>query len=220
LSSHTTSPVPQQEYNPHIHATTSSSAYLVNPQQQNAITYSRPQSMLGDLSDAPWTHMHPHDPQIEYQHSFMEFTPSAVEQEPEPQQSTTASFQVIEFAADSKPKSKKLESKLNRRAKPISKPKPKSKPTEHSWEHHSIVQRGGVQLMTKPEQKPTQRSGIRRGKLDPDAAEKARKIRRMTACWNCWIQKVPVGLSYPFCDFLCGSRLLMCCAAVLSWEAV
>ena len=37
------------------------------------------------------------------------------------------------------------------------------------------------------------RSGIRKGKLDPETAEKARRIRRMKACWNCWIQKVPVS---------------------------
>jgi hypothetical protein len=196
LSPHNTSPTPQ-DYSSHVHIASSSSAssaYLVNhQQQQNVMSYSRP-SMLGDISDAPWTHMHPRDPQVNYQHNFVGFTPSqraAPEPEPESQRST-ASFQVIEFAANSKSKSKKLDSRVNRRPKPISKSKPKT--TEHGWEHHSIIQRGGVQLMAKPEEKPIQRSGIRKGKLDPDAAEKARKIRRMTACWNCWIQKVPVGL--------------------------
>jgi hypothetical protein len=212
LSPHGTSPTPQ-EYNSHVHASSSASAaYIVN-HQHVVPSYSGP-SMLGDVSDAPWTHMHARDPQGNYQQSFVGFTPSprpASEHNPEVHR-PSASFQVIEFAANSKLKTKKPENRI-RRPKAIS--KPKAKTTEHGWEHHSVIQRGGVQLMTKPEEKPVQRSGIRRGKLDPDAAEKARKIRRMTACWNCWIQKVPVGF-----HLLASRSLADCCCAVLSWTAM
>jgi hypothetical protein len=215
LSPHGNSPTPQ-EYSSHVHASSSSvsSAYIVN-HQQNVASYSRP-PMLADISDAPWTHMHPRDPQGNYQQSFVGFTPSprpAVEHEPDTQGSG-ASFQVIEFAADSKSKTKtkRPESRI-RRPKPIS--KGKAKAIEHGWEHHSVIQRGGVPLMTKPEEKVTQRSGIRRGKLDPDAAEKARKIRRMTACWNCWIQKVPVGV-----HLMAYRSNADYCSAVFSWRAM
>jgi hypothetical protein len=184
------SPAPQ-DYSPDMHAS-STAASIVNP-PQHGMSYSRP-SMLTDASDAPWTHMHPRGSHRDYEQSFVGFTPSpgpAAEQDDV--QRNAATFQVIEFAADSNSKIKKPNTKV-RRPKPIS--KGKAKATEHGWEHHSVIQRGGLQLMTKPEENPTQRPGIRRGKLDPDAAEKARKIRRMTACWNCWIQKVPVGVEY------------------------
>jgi hypothetical protein len=37
------------------------------------------------------------------------------------------------------------------------------------------------------------KAGVRTGALDPEAKEKARRIRQMRACWNCWIQKIPVS---------------------------
>jgi hypothetical protein len=40
--------------------------------------------------------------------------------------------------------------------------------------------------------KPT---GCRTGQLDQKTKEKAHRIRKMGACWNCWVQKVPVSLS-------------------------
>jgi hypothetical protein len=37
--------------------------------------------------------------------------------------------------------------------------------------------------------------GRRKGKLDAKAAEKARRIRKVGACWYCWVMKVPVSFS-------------------------
>jgi hypothetical protein len=37
--------------------------------------------------------------------------------------------------------------------------------------------------------------GRRKGKLDAKAAEKARRIRKVKACWDCWVMKVPVSYS-------------------------
>lgn len=37
------------------------------------------------------------------------------------------------------------------------------------------------------------RLGIRTGQLAPDVAAKARRIRRLKACWKCRVQKVPVS---------------------------
>lgn len=36
--------------------------------------------------------------------------------------------------------------------------------------------------------------GGRTGALKSDALERAREIRRLGACWNCWVMKVPVRL--------------------------
>ncbi|KAH7395511.1 hypothetical protein BKA64DRAFT_60775 [Cadophora sp. MPI-SDFR-AT-0126] len=37
----------------------------------------------------------------------------------------------------------------------------------------------------------TPRNAVRTGKLDPEVAEKARRMRKIRACWKCWVQKVP-----------------------------
>lgn len=56
------------------------------------------------------------------------------------------------------------------------------------------MSKGGLQFVSENvKDEVDMRSGIRKGKLDPETAEKARRIRRMKACWNCWIQKVPVS---------------------------
>lgn len=63
----------------------------------------------------------------------------------------------------------------------------------NAWEH-TVVSKGGLQFVSENVKDEVDvRSGIRKGKLDPETAEKARRIRRMKACWNCWIQKVPVS---------------------------
>lgn len=48
--------------------------------------------------------------------------------------------------------------------------------------------------MKMPDEQRSQRSGVRKGKLDPEVAENARMMRKVTACWNCWTQKVTVSL--------------------------
>jgi hypothetical protein len=65
-----------------------------------------------------------------------------------------------------------------------------------SWQH-TVVMKGGVQsVLELAEEKPSKRPravGVRKGALDPKAKEKARRVRRMKACWGCWILKVPVS---------------------------
>lgn len=84
----------------------------------------------------------------------------------------------------------------SRASKPRSKKaggKGKEKDASHVWEH-TVVSKGGLQFVSENvKEEVDMRSGIRKGKLDPETAEKARRIRRMKACWNCWIQKVPVS---------------------------
>jgi len=59
------------------------------------------------------------------------------------------------------------------------------------WEH--AVAAGGGLVMVNNENKPTkQRHGVRKGLLDQWSAEKARRKRKLKACWSCWIIKASV----------------------------
>ena len=69
----------------------------------------------------------------------------------------------------------------------------KGKGKDHSprWEH-VVAAKGGLRKMSEIPKKETR--GCRTGELDHETKEKARRIRKLHACWNCWIQKVPVSL--------------------------
>ena len=67
----------------------------------------------------------------------------------------------------------------------------KGKETDQGWEH-VVVAKGRLLTVSGEEtRKPT---GCRTGSLDQKTKEKAHRIRKMGACWNCWVQKVPVSL--------------------------
>jgi len=69
--------------------------------------------------------------------------------------------------------------------------KGKEKVNSPRWEH-IVVSKGGLHRMSEiPEVDSKRKSGVRNGKLDPKTKEKARRIRKISACWTCWIQKVP-----------------------------
>ncbi|RDL41411.1 uncharacterized protein BP5553_01390 [Venustampulla echinocandica] len=130
-----------------------------------------PSTMLHYGSEPPWTAVtHPrrapsHEP------GYAVFAPSpgpAAEQDPEELRHGVASSLVVCSEAT----------------------KRKRKTKEQEWKHHSIIRRGGVQLMKVPDEPKSQRPGVRKGRLDPQVAENARKVRKLTACWNCWMQKV------------------------------
>jgi hypothetical protein len=68
------------------------------------------------------------------------------------------------------------------------------------WEH-TVVKRSGLSLVGNSYSgEKRSKAGIRTGRLDPVTKEKARKVRQLRACWNCWILKVPVSLllDFPF----------------------
>jgi hypothetical protein len=73
----------------------------------------------------------------------------------------------------------------------------KSERREHSanpgWEHVVIAKGGLVQMSDIP--KEDGRVGRRTGKLSSEDKAKVRRIGKKRACWNCWIQNVPVCLS-------------------------
>jgi hypothetical protein len=70
----------------------------------------------------------------------------------------------------------------------------KEKSASPGWEH-IVVEKGGLKVMSEGKYEDTNHGtgGRRKGKLDKKAADKAAIIRKMKACWPCWILKVPVG---------------------------
>jgi hypothetical protein len=148
----------------------------------SSVNQTRIFSLPSRSSEDPWTHCEPYRVP-RYDPGYTAFAPSpgpAVEHDQEETRSGISMQK--DKSRDQGSHSTKSTSKGKERAK------------ERSWEH-AVVQKGGLQLIMNPEEQTGQRGGCRKGKLDPEAAEKARKIRRITACWNCWIQKVPVTQS-------------------------
>jgi len=151
----------------------------------SSVNQTRPLSLTSRPSDeAPWTHMEPYRVP-RYEPGYTAFAPSpgpAAEQDHEELRPSVSMSRGNSKGHGSRPAKSTLKGK--ERAKP------------NGWEH-AVVQKGGLQLIMNPDEQTSQRGGCRKGKLDPEAAEKARKIRRLTACWNCWIQKVPVHILEP-----------------------
>ncbi|KUJ15459.1 uncharacterized protein LY89DRAFT_783598 [Mollisia scopiformis] len=133
-------------------------------------------------SDGPWSPVAPQVPV--YDSGYVAFLPSpgpAGEQDSETSQSRASSATHSPQPGDS--------SVSKRRSK---KAGGKGKEKDVSGWEHTVVSKGGLQFVSENVKEEVDvRSGIRKGKLDPETAEKARRIRRMKACWNCWIQKVP-----------------------------
>ncbi|CAG8957001.1 hypothetical protein HYFRA_00012481 [Hymenoscyphus fraxineus] len=216
-------PVPSPIPNPYSPDPTGVSIYGDSPasheyglhMQQNASSINRSSALVPNMAlsprtsffipegpESPWTHMQPSRVPTEgYEPRYVAFVPSpepAAKPVPEEPQNVAASFQIIEYC-EGQSKSKKNDRKAERKSRPPRLPAKGrgKKPITHTWEHHSVVQQDGFALLTKPQEQAKVRHGVRKGKLDPDAAEKARKVRRLTACWNCWIQKVPCSIGKP-----------------------
>lgn len=159
--------------------------------------------------EQPWTHMEYRVPR--YEPGFTAFAPSPGPAAEDDQEEIRPSLSV--------PKSRSREQS--------SRPKKSSfkgieRARGRAWEN-TVIQKGGVQLIMNSEEHINQRGGVRKGKLDPDAAEKARKIRRITACWNCWIQKVPCseGVSCDRCrrQFSPSSNQVCCRSHFKEYES-
>jgi hypothetical protein len=89
---------------------------------------------------------------------------------------------------------KQLESSQLQKSRPCP-TKTKEKADSGGWEH-VVVALGGLQRTSKyNEVESGRRSGTRKGWLDSSVKEKARGIRKIKACWSCWIQKAIVRLS-------------------------
>jgi hypothetical protein len=67
--------------------------------------------------------------------------------------------------------------------------------TNLGWEI-TVIRKDGLQTVSENiQQESNQRtSGCRRGKLLPENRDKAQRVRKLGACWRCWVLKVPVSL--------------------------
>lgn len=142
-------------------------------------------------SDAPWN---PVDPQVSgYGPGYTAYLPSPGPQGEQDSEGGSS-------RASSEPHSPKLSKsrvKKSRSSKATPGPtgKGKGKSKQLMWEHAAVSKDGLCFLSEHKEEEEKQRSGVRNGKLDPEVAEKAKRMRKLKACWKCWIQKVPVSLS-------------------------
>ena len=80
------------------------------------------------------------------------------------------------------------------------------------WEH-IVVEKGGLKIVSERRDEEGSHSGGRRtGKLDKEAKEKAARVRKMKACWTCWLLKVPVSAASSktlWCGSICHKLSLI-----------
>jgi hypothetical protein len=149
------------------------------------LTYALPtqHANMQNIFEEPWT---PIDSRVPiYPVGFAAFVPS-----PEP------SAELVAENSHHKSSQNRQASKPRVAKKKSRSLKGKGKANSHEWEH-MVVAKGGLQhVYTQDDEESIKKPHrIRMGKLDPQTKEKARRMRRIRACWNCWIQKVPVRLS-------------------------
>ena len=92
--------------------------------------------------------------------------------------------------SDSRTSHKKTNS---RSSNTMTEPKRTDKAVSPGWEH-IVIGKGG--LKTVSERKCEEHHGTggrRKRKLEKEAKEKAARVRKVKACWNCWLLKVPVS---------------------------
>jgi hypothetical protein len=133
--------------------------------------------------EAPWT---PVDQRVaRYPVGFVAFAPS-----PGPNGEFYADYKT---SVPPSPEATEVPKNQEKRSYPEWAPSSKGKGKEPSWEH-VVVAKGGLLTVSEIPDEETRRSGgYRTGKLDPQTKEKAHRIRKMGACWKCWIGKVPVS---------------------------
>jgi hypothetical protein len=79
-----------------------------------------------------------------------------------------------------------------------SKCRSKKEPIQLGWEH-MVIEKGGLRFVAEEVQKVAisrKKFGCRKGKLDPQNAEKIREVRKIKACWTCWNLKTPVSFRF------------------------
>ena len=194
---------PRAVYNPYHQATVSSSYGEVKYQEKlenYSIQSASPQSTYA-LSpsashsngfEAPWNHIG--DPYRVPRSSpgFAAFAPSpgpAGEHYPE-----DIRHGVLEPSDSSQASKSVAPAKRPRTSGKTSKGKEKADP---GWEH-TVIRKDGLTFISEVSSSDSSqdRYGRRKGKLDAKAAAKARKIRKLGACWDCWVMKVPVSLPF------------------------
>ena len=141
------------------------------------------ESMINYQTSGPWTPVEQRVPL--YPPGFTAFAPS-----PGPNGELYAEYGTSLQTSPGRRKSSQSQEKRSRSGRTSSS---KGKEKDHSpgWEH-VVVAKGG--LLRVSEIPKTETRGCRKGELDHETKERARRIRKLHACWNCWNQKVPVRL--------------------------
>lgn len=109
--------------------------------------------------------------------------------------------EVLEVPRKSRSHTKKPSSRPSKLA-----PEPgrKDKAVSPGWEH-IVVRNGGWKIVSElhSEEGGHLNGGRRKGKLEKAAADKAARVRKLKACWPCWLSKAPVSAAISK-TFWCG----------------
>lgn len=137
--------------------------------------------------EAPWTSLEQRVPR--YPGGYVAFALS-----PEPNGEFFADYRTSVPPSPEASEASQSREKRSRKAKSSS---TQGKGKEPGWEH-VVVAKGGWYTMSEiPEEESRRSGGCRTGKLDPKTKEKAHRIRKIKACWPCYIAKVPVSFPLP-----------------------
>jgi hypothetical protein len=161
--------------------------YTTQPTQAYQYLLPTRSAKLQNGFEAPWT---PVDPQVsDFSPGYVAFAPSpgpAGEQNIEEPCSRASDVPQAPPASKSKTSGKKSHSSK-------SSAKGKEKASSYGWEHIVIANNGLQRMSENVDKEGCHRSGVRRGELPPEKREKAKRIRQIGACWDCWIQKTHVS---------------------------
>jgi hypothetical protein len=174
--------------------------YTTQPVQQYQYALPTRSAKLQNGFEAPWT---PVDPQVSgFSPGYVAFAPSpgpAGEQNIEETCSRASDVTQAPPAGKLKASSKKPHSsKFSTKGK--------KKASSYGWEHIMVAKDGLQRMSENIDKEGSHRSGCRKGELPPEKREKAKRIRQIGACWDCWIQKTHVS-SYDPAVFIAKRRL-------------
>jgi hypothetical protein len=145
-----------------------------------------------DVSSPPWNQNNLRVPR--YDPAFVAFEGLS----PEPET-------LKNLAHKSKPKRNSSQKKASSRSSKLERvPSRNEKAVSPGWEH-IVVGEGGPKIVRERKDDEHHASGGRRkGKLEKKVKEKAARVRKVKACWTCWLLKVPVSATISN-TFWCGS---------------
>ncbi|KAG4429102.1 hypothetical protein IFR05_015416 [Cadophora sp. M221] len=153
-------------------------------QTQTAIAYP---GAVKSPSDGPWSHVNP---------QMSGWEPGYVTYVPSPGPQGEADSEGSSSRASSEPHSPQMRKSRVEKSRSPQKAsgksgKAKRNPKELTWAYSGIGEDGLSFVSENKREEETHRNGVRTGKLKPEAAERAKRIRKLGACWPCWILKVP-----------------------------
>jgi hypothetical protein len=137
------------------------------------------------MFDDPWTPVDQRMPL--YPSGFVAFAPS-------PGPNVDFSYAQYGTSVPPSPETSKSSQSQEKRTRSGRTSSTKRKEREQGWEHVVVAQGGLLKVSEISEEEPRRPTGCRTGGLDPKTKEKARRIRKVGACWSCWVQKVPVSV--------------------------